>query len=72
MCHIILHNIIQYHPIMSETSQPTQNLRCLAQLARTFFEPFPSLVLLMLFKSFLWIPGGGSGALVTDIECRMM
>jgi hypothetical protein len=40
--------------------------------ARTFFEPFPSLVLLILFKSFLWIPGGGGGALVEDIERRMM
>jgi hypothetical protein len=37
-----------------------------------FFKPFLSLVLLMLFKSFLWIPGGGGRALVTDIECRMM
>jgi hypothetical protein len=65
-------NIIQYHPIMSATSQPTHNLCRLAQLARTFFEPFPSLVLLMLFKFFLWIPGGGGRALVADIERRMM
>jgi hypothetical protein len=24
----------------------------------------------MLFKFFLWIPGGSGGALVADIECR--
>jgi hypothetical protein len=52
---------------MSATSQPKNNLRCLTEL-----EPFPSLVLLMLFKSFLWIPGGGGRALVADIERRMM
>jgi divalent metal cation (Fe/Co/Zn/Cd) transporter len=57
---------------MSATSQPTHNLRRLTELARTFFEPFPFLVLLMLFKSFLWIPGGGSRALVADIVHRMM
>ncbi|KAJ7852806.1 hypothetical protein B0H14DRAFT_3450599 [Mycena olivaceomarginata] len=48
---------------MSATSQPTHNLRHLAQLARTSFELFPSLVLLMLFKLFLWIPGGGGGGI---------